>query len=150
MQWIYNKEGPDFDVGFSMTGRPRDGTVGKPRDGTERKPRDETVRNPRDGTIEKPRDGTERKPRDGTIEKPRDGTERKPRDGTEGKPRDKTILWKGSLVIRYYFRITDQPQDDRTREKLSFNWRTHMRSKPALGTGKGEVCPEVNIKRIEN
>jgi hypothetical protein len=92
MQWIYNKEGPDFDVGFPMTGRPRDGTVGRPRDGTER------------------------------------------------KPRDKTILWKSSLMIRYYYRITGPPQDFRIHGRPSSNWRTQLRSKPALETGKGEVC----------
>jgi len=145
MQWIYNKEGPDFDVGFPMTGRPRDGTVGKPRDGTVGNPRDGTERRPRDETVGNPRDGTERRPRDETVANPRDGTERKPRDGTvekqrdgtERRPRDKTILWKGSLVISYYYRITGSPQDVRTHGRPSSNWRTQLWSKLALGNGKG-------------
>ena len=120
MDRIQNKHGPDFDVEFPMTGQPRDGTE----------------RNPRDGTEGNPRDGTERRPRD--------GTERRPRDGTERRPRDKTILWKGSLVSRYYYRKTEQPQDVQTYSRPSSKWRTIGWGIPALWTGQGEVCPYVN------
>ncbi|MCX6266828.1 MAG: hypothetical protein NTW16_05650 [Bacteroidetes bacterium] len=73
MNNMFNKHGPDFDVGFPATIRPRDGTG----------------RRLRDGTAGIPRDGTERKPRD--------GTERMARDGTIRKPRDKTILMRGIM-----------------------------------------------------
>ncbi len=123
MKRIQNKHGPDFDVGFLLTRRPRDGTERKPRDGTEGMPRD--------GTERKPRDGTEGMPRDGTERKPRDGTEGMPRDGTERKPRDKTILPKDSLVVRYFYRLTEQPQDVRIQGRPSSRWRIPWWGKPA-------------------
>ena len=128
MNRINNKLGPDFDVGFLMSRRPRDGTERKPRDGTEGKPRD----------------GTERRPRDGTERRPRDGTERRPRDGTERRPRDETMLRTGSLVIRYYYRITKQPQDVRIHGRPCSKRRKPWWGKPALWTGMGEVCPVEN------
>lgn len=73
MDQMFNKHGPDHDVGTMNKIRPRDGTGGR-----------------------KPRDGTEEMARDGTCEMPRDGTMRFPRDGTNRKPRDKTILLLGS------------------------------------------------------
>jgi len=141
MNLIHNKHGPDCDVGFLMSGRPRDGTERKPRDGTERRPRDGTERRPRDGTERRPRDGTERRSRDGTERRPRDGTERRPRDGTERRPRDETMLRTGSLVIRYYYRITKQPQDVRIHGRPCSKRRKPWCGKPALWTGVGEVCP---------
>jgi hypothetical protein len=73
MDQMFNKHGPDLDVGAMTEIRPRDGTGGR-----------------------KPRDGTKEMARDGTTEMPRDGTMRFPRDGTNRKPRDKTILLLGS------------------------------------------------------
>jgi hypothetical protein len=96
MNRIHNKHGPDFDVGFPMTGRSRD------------------------------------------------RTERKPCDGTEGIPRDETALWKGSLVIRYFYRHTEQSQDVRIHGRSSSKWRTFWWSKPDLRTGMGEVCSVEN------
>jgi hypothetical protein len=121
MNEIHNKHGPDCDVGFLTSGRPRDGTERKPRDRTERRPRD----------------GIERRPRDGTERRPRDGIERRPRDGTERKPRDKILLRKGTLVIRYFYRLTGPPQDVRTHYRPSSKWRIPRWKEPALGTGKG-------------
>jgi hypothetical protein len=118
MNQIHNKHGPDYDVGFLMSGRQRDGTVGNPRDGT--------VGNPRDGTVGNPRDGTQR------------------------RPRDETMLRKDSLVISYYTLLTKQPQDVRIHGRPPSKWRKTGWSRPASGTGKGEVCPEVNGKRNEN
>jgi hypothetical protein len=114
MNLIHNKHGPDFDVGFPMTIRPRDGPETRPRDGPETRPRD--------------------------------GPETRPRDGPERKPRDKPILWKDSLVIRYFYRHTDQPQDVRIHGRPSSKWRKPWWGKPALWTGMGEVCPEENEK----
>jgi hypothetical protein len=170
MNRIQNKHGPDVDIGVPVIRRPRDGTErkprdgteGMPRDGTERKPRDGTEGMPRDGTERKPRDGTERKPRDGTEGMPRDGTERKPRDGTERKPRDgtegksrdgtkrkardKIILWKDTLVIRYFYLLTAKPQDVRIHGRPSFRWRKSGWKRPAFRPVMGEVRPVANEK----
>jgi hypothetical protein len=110
MNQVHNKHGPNCDVGFLMSGRPRDGTVGKPRD----------------GTVGKPRDGTAR------------------------RPRDETMLRKDSLVIRYHTRLTKQPQDVRIHGRPPSKWRITGWSRPASGTGKGEVCPEVNELIMDN
>jgi hypothetical protein len=138
MNLIHNKHGPDFDVGFPSTRRSRDGPDRRTRDGPDRRPRD--------GPETRPRDGPERRPRDGPERKPRDGPERKPHDGTERRPRDKPILWKDSLVIRYFYRHTDQPQDVRIHGRPSSKWRKPWWGKPALWTGMGEACPEENEK----
>ena len=124
MNLIHNKHGPDFDVGFPATRRSRDGPERKPRDGIEGMPRD--------GPERRPRDGPERRPRDGPDRRPRDGPETRPRDGPERKPRDKPILWKDSLVIRYFYRHTDQPQDVRIHGRPSSKWRTFWWSKIGL------------------
>ena len=118
MNRIHNKHGTDCDVGFLISGRPRDGTEGKPRDGTE--------------------------------SRPRDGTGSRPRDGTERRPRDETMPRKGSLDIRYYYRLTKTPQEVRIHGKPHSKWRITGWSRLALGTGKGEVCPEVNERIIDN
>jgi len=165
MNRIHNKHGTDCDVGFLISGRPRDGTEGsprdgtesrprdgtgsRPRDGTERRPRDGTESRPRDGTERRPRDGTERRPRDGTERRPRDGTERRPRDGTERRPRDETMPRKGSLDIRYYYRLTKKPQEVQIHGKPPSKRQITGWSRLASGTGMGEVCPEVNEKIID-
>ena len=73
-----------------------------------------------------------------------DGTERKPLDGTEGKPRDDTMPRKGSLGIRYYYRLTKKPQEVRIHGKPPSKWQIKGWSRLASGTGMGEVCPVAN------
>ena len=132
MNLIHNKHGTDFDVGSPATRRPRDGIEGMPRDGPERRPCDGPERRPRDGPERRPRDGPERRPRDGPERRPRDGPERRsrdgplrrPRDGPLRRPRDKPILWKDSLVIRYFYRSTDRIQDARIHCRSSSKWQT--------------------------
>jgi hypothetical protein len=51
MLWRYNKEGPDFDVGFLQVKSARDETVRSSRDGPGGLPRDGTLRKPRSEII---------------------------------------------------------------------------------------------------
>jgi len=109
MNLINNKHGPDFDVGFPVARRPRDGTGRRPRDGT---------------------DGN-----------PHDGTGRRPRDGTDRKARDNTTLRMGTLVNRFFYRLTGSPQDVHIHSSPCLKWRESVWGKPAFGTGNGRGMP---------
>jgi hypothetical protein len=49
MARIFNKDGPDVDVGFSAVRQPRDGIVRQPRDGIEKTPHNGFFEIPREG-----------------------------------------------------------------------------------------------------
>ncbi len=58
MNRIYNKDGPNVDVGFGIARQPRDGIEQMPCIGIERMPRDGIEHLSRDMIARKPRDKT--------------------------------------------------------------------------------------------
>ena len=91
MARIFNKDGPDVDVGFSAIRQPRDGIIRQPRDGIGRQPRD--------GIERQPRDGIGKTPRDKPLMLPRDGIARSSFSKRRSSPWSEPAVWTGMGVL---------------------------------------------------